>query len=131
MQSILQSSNGPDLNYLLGVLNSRLLSWFFLHRSNIAQRDDFPKIVLKETRSLPIRPINFKNPADKSRHDCMVALVENMLTLHKQLAEAKSEAERTVIQRQVESTDAEIDGLVYELYGLTQEEIKIIEEHKS
>ena len=57
----------------------------------------------------------------------MVSLVESMLALHKQLAGAKSEQEKTVIQRQIESTDAEIDKLVYDLYGLTAEEIAIVE----
>ena len=65
---------------------------------------------------------------DKSRHDRMVAPVENMLTLHKQLASAKSEAQTTVLQRQIAATDAEIDRLVYDLYGLTDDEIKIVEE---
>src|SRR5207248_5242550 len=64
------------LNYMLGVINSRLMSWYFLRHSNVAQRDDFPKIVLKETRSLPIRPIDQSDDADKSRHDQTVKLVE-------------------------------------------------------
>jgi len=126
MQSILPLSNAPDLNYVLGLINSHLMSWYFLHRSNIAQRDDFPKIVLKETRSLPIRTINFSDPTDKSRHDRMVKLVEQMLLLHKELAAAKTPDEKTRIQRQIDATDHQIDHLVYELYGLTEEEIQIV-----
>ena len=56
-----------------------------------------------------------------------VVLVDSMLAMHKQLASAKSEAQRGAIQRQIEATDAEIDRLVYELYGLTKEEIAIVE----
>jgi hypothetical protein len=37
------------------------------------------------------------------------------------------EHEKTLLSRQVEATDAAIDALVYELYGLTDEEIKIVE----
>ena len=33
----------------------------------------------------------------------------------------------TVLQRQIEATDREIDRLVYELYGLTDEEIAVVE----
>ncbi len=51
-----------------------------------------------------------------------------MLDLHKQLAASKGEHERTLLQRQIEATDRQIDGLVYELYGLNEEEIKIVEE---
>ena len=55
-------------------------------------------------------------------------MVERMLALHKQLAAAKTPNEKTHLQRQIDSTDREIDRLVYELYGLTEEEIRIVEE---
>jgi hypothetical protein len=57
----------------------------------------------------------------------MVKLVDSMLAMHKQLSSAKSESQRAAIQRQIEATDAEIDRLVYDLYGLTKEEIAIVE----
>jgi hypothetical protein len=47
--------------------------------------------------------------------------------LHKQLAAAKTAHAKTTIQRQIDATDAQIDKLVYELYGLTEDEIKIVE----
>ncbi|MBU4267269.1 MAG: hypothetical protein KJ808_00220 [Acidobacteria bacterium] len=50
-----------------------------------------------------------------------------MKTLQGQLAAAKSAAQNDIVQRQIVSTDAEINRLVYELYGLTKEEIKIVE----
>jgi hypothetical protein len=50
-----------------------------------------------------------------------------MLDLNKQLAEAKAPQAKIVLQRQIETTDREIDRLVYELYELTEEEIKIVE----
>jgi hypothetical protein len=127
MQSILALEGGPDLNYLLAIINSRLMSWYFLRRSNIAQRDDFPKIVLKETRSLPIYPINLSNRADKSRHDRLVQLAEQLPELHKHLSTAKTPQEKTSLERQIAATEAQIDSLVYDLYNLTPEEIKIIE----
>ena len=51
-----------------------------------------------------------------------------MLSLHKQLPAAKTGQDKTAIQRQIDATDREIDRLVYELYGLTEDEIKIVEE---
>lgn len=35
---------------------------------------------------------------------------------------------KDVPQRQIDATDKEIDPLVYELYGLTDEEIRVVEE---
>jgi len=57
----------------------------------------------------------------------MVTLVERMLTLNKQRADVKTEHEKTLIDRQIEATDRQIDKMVYELYGLTEEEIRIVE----
>jgi hypothetical protein len=74
-----------------------------------------------------VRTINFADPADKARPDRMVALVMQMLELNKRLQDAKLEHEKTLLSRQVEATDAAIDALVYELYGLTEEEIGIVE----
>ena len=67
-------------------------------------------------------------PADVARHDRMVALVEQMLALHKRRAAARTPHEQTVFQAQIDATDRQIDRLVYELYGLTGEEIRIVEE---
>ncbi len=48
-----------------------------------------------------------------------------------QLAPTKSAVRKPTIQREVEATDAEIDRLVYDLYGLTAEEIALIENSTS
>jgi hypothetical protein len=50
-----------------------------------------------------------------------------MLSLHKQLAAARTNQDKTLIQRQIEATDRQIDKLVYELYELTEEEIALVE----
>jgi hypothetical protein len=127
MQSVLASPDGPRVEFLLGCFNSRLLSWYFLQRSNIAQRDDFPKIVLKETRSLPFPKIDLKKPADRARHDRLVGLVDKMLALTPKLRAATTDADRQTLQNAVTATDQQIDALVYQLYGLTPEEIALVE----
>jgi len=58
----------------------------------------------------------------------MVELVDRMLELNKQKHSgnlAPSQVERA--DREIAATDAEIDNVVYELYGITNEERKIIE----
>ena len=57
-------------------------------------------------------------------------LVERMLDLHKRLAVAKHPDDKTRLQRQLDTTDREIDRLVYDLYDMTEEEIKIVENAK-
>jgi hypothetical protein len=79
---------------------------------------------------VPIRAIDFSNAQDKAWHDRMVTLVDKMLALHQQLPAANTAHDREMIQRQIDATDRAIDALVYELYGLTAEEIKIVEGEK-
>jgi len=57
----------------------------------------------------------------------MVRSVEPMLDLHKQLPKAKTPHEQESLQRQIAATDRQIDALVYELYGLTEDEIRVLE----
>ena len=70
---------------------------------------------------------NFDLLHDKERHDKLVELVDKMLALMPKLRGATSESKKTALQNAVTTTDTEIDHLVYELYGLTEEEIKIVE----
>jgi hypothetical protein len=67
-------------------------------------------------------------PPTKRGHDRMVNLVQRMLDLHlRQQQAASSDATRDRLQREINVTDEQIDALVYELYGLTVEEIAIVE----
>jgi len=57
----------------------------------------------------------------------MVTLVTEMLELYKHLSHAKTDQEKRIITQEIESTDRQIDSLVYGLYGLTADEIDIVE----
>jgi adenine-specific DNA-methyltransferase len=116
-----------DERYILGLTNSRLLSWYGgLTLPNFG-KDVFPKLNPQDIKELPIRTIDPTNPADKKQHDAIVSLVEQMLSLHKQLAEARNPQDKTFLQTRIDATDRQIDRLVYDLYGLTPDEIKIVE----
>jgi len=117
----IRSNSDYPLQYLLAILNSNLTQWRF----KITSTNN--NVGTNELESLPIRTIDFGNPDDKAMHDRMVNLVDRMLALHKQLAAAKIPDEKTKIQRQITATDKKIDELVYTLYNLTKEEIKIVE----
>jgi hypothetical protein len=115
-----------DLRYILGLLNSRLMT--YLYRT-LAQEQGrtFAQVKIFRTKQLPIPGIGAPGPTDAARHDRMVQLVEAMLALHRHKAAARTQAEQDLYQRQIEATDREIDLLVYELYGLTADEIAVVE----
>ena len=117
--------------YVLGILNSRLLFWYLKFISN-RFRGGWITCTKQYVGKLPIRTIDFsdltdKARTDKARHDRIVELVGQMLDLHKKLAEAREPQAKTILQRRIETTDRQIDRLVYKLYELTEEEIRIVE----
>ncbi len=61
--------------------------------------------------------------SEKAIHDKLVSLVDRMLDLHKKKNFLPPSAEREKIEREIVITDEKIDGL----YGMTEEERKIIE----
>jgi hypothetical protein len=113
--------------YILGLLNSKLLEWF-IRQSATQMRGGYFSFEARFIRNLPIRTINFNEPASAARHDKIVALVERMLELNQKLITAAITSDKQLYQRQIKATDQQIDELVYELYELTEEEIKIVEE---
>ena len=110
------------LEFILGILNSRLESFYFatyiidyslggglIHATPGTQS----KLIIPRVSNAKMKPL--------------ISLVEQMLELHKKLAGIKNPDEKTRIQRQIDSTDEQIDKLVYDLYGLTADEIAIVE----
>jgi hypothetical protein len=67
------------------------------------------------------------NPVEKAQHDKLVALVESMLELQKKYHDARMERDKELYERQIKIVDAQIDKLVYDLYGLMEEEVKVVE----
>ncbi|HBC86756.1 MAG TPA: restriction endonuclease subunit R [Lentisphaeria bacterium] len=109
-----------DDKFLLGILNSQVTFSLF-------------KMILPKLRGGFYEPsyVFFKDfPIAKTKpqlSERLIALVAKMIELHKKLSEAKVPETKTMLQRQIDATDKEIDKLVYALYGLTEDEIKIVE----
>ena len=115
-----------DLRYLLALLNSRLLRWYFPFVS-APFRVGWMSANKQFLSQLPFQAIDFTKPADKARHDKLVSLVEQMLAAKPQLARAQSDKDKDFYANKCAALDRQIDALVYELYALTPDEIKIVE----
>ncbi|MBN2093505.1 restriction endonuclease subunit M, partial [candidate division KSB1 bacterium] len=171
---ILKLDQSMDLKYLLTVINSKLMGWFFKYF--FAEENDlFPKIKINEIKELPIikkdaiiqaafikktekmllqskqlnedinkfinrlqsnfNNIKITNKIKKFYKYDFKSLLEGLnqkITLRQQdewedyFNEYKTKL--TALQAEIDQTDREINQMVYELYGLTPEEIKIVEE---
>ena len=114
-----------DPKFLLAHINSRLVGYYFQQ-----QLEGGINVYPETVRQLPIRVINFDDLADKARHNRIVETVDEMVALQQESAEAEVmlEDRRHDLAREIEKLDAQIDQLVYELYGLSEDEIALIEE---
>ncbi|MFH1160493.1 MAG: TaqI-like C-terminal specificity domain-containing protein [bacterium] len=98
-----------DIMYVLGLFNSRLFK-FYYQKTNSQGGDIFPQVRISSVENLPIKIADRKNQND------FVKIVDNII-------ETKSKDQ----QADTTALEKEIDRLVYELYGLTEEEITIVE----
>jgi len=109
-----------DPKAILSILNSKLVK-FFIEKTFTSYKLLFPQLNQTTIESISI-------PEDiKAKQQPLVVLVDLMLSLHKKLSSAKTPDEKTRIEREIRATDSQIDKLVYQLYGLTEEEIEIVE----
>jgi len=122
----LKENSEVSLKYILALLNSKILD-FYLKRISTNMRGGFFRYFTQFLDKLPIRLIDFSDSADVARHNRVVTLVDAMLSLNKQLATTRTPHEQTLLKRQIETTDRQIDRIVYELYDLTEEEMAIVE----
>jgi hypothetical protein len=103
-------NEGYPAKYLLGIMASKLISYLYINLSSIATKDDFRQTTLTELRELLVPKSN------KLKQNLIIQYVDEILNLVKN----KPNADTQIIK-------SEIDRLVYELYGLTEEEIEIVE----
>ena len=121
--SITPFKNAPDVDlsplYLLALVNSCLLSWYAgLCLPNFG-KDTFPKLNPQDIKALPVHALDLTKKTDKEVHHALIQLVSRILA-----AKAADPAADT------SAWEREIDERVYKLYGLTAEEIKIVEGEK-
>ena len=105
--------------YLLGIINSSLMGWYFRKKFQISAKDTFPQILRGNLIKFPILI------SKAVLHHRLNLLVKNMLELHNRDTQTPYEHEQ--LEHEIATTDTQINRLVYDLYGLTDEEIRIVE----
>lgn len=111
-------NDSKQLKFILGILMSGIGAWYL--RTKYAIYDTlYPWYTRKQLAAFPIKP----------HDDKLVMLVDKLLGLMPKLRATTAESEKAVLQNAVTATEQQIDKLVYELYGLTPDEIKLVEGH--
>jgi type I restriction-modification system DNA methylase subunit len=105
-----------SLVYVLALLNSTLLRWYFSEVS-APFRGGFRSANKQFLALIPFREIDFNDSQDQARHDAIVKFANRILTI-----------KQSDLKNDTNFLEREIDQRVYQLYGLTPAEIKIVEE---
>ncbi|MDP4198937.1 MAG: TaqI-like C-terminal specificity domain-containing protein [Bacteroidota bacterium] len=112
--------------YILAILNSNLVRYYW--QTMFADfKSSFPQVTIFSLAQVPIRSIATDDSENTSLRIRLVSLVDQMLATKKLATASRRDSEREQLQRKCDYLDGEIDKLVYQLYGLTEEEIRIVE----
>ncbi len=123
LYSIKAIEKNMPVEIILGILNSKLISHLYLQQVSQATKDDFPQVTITDIMSLPFPNIS----VDSKEVKALYQAVDRMLELHKKKNSLPPSAEREKVEREIAVTDEKIDEIIYGLYGITEDEIKIIE----
>ncbi len=115
-----------DDKYLIGILNSRL-GWYSISKCCTQIQNGF-QLIFQYFSKIPIKRIDDSNSIEMKIHDEIIECVEAIYEFQNKLTSATIPAEQEQLKNRIASKDKQIDKLVYELYGLTEDEIKIVEE---
>ena len=107
--------------YLLGILNSNLTA-FFISKVASCFRGGYYSFGKHYFEHFPL-------PSENLDDETLINLVDKILSLTNDLKLSKTPNDRKIFQQQIEITDKKINEMVYELYGLTDEEIKVVEDN--
>ena len=121
---LLKDSSEESYLYVLGVLNSSLINWYF-QRLSAPFRGGYRTANRQFIEPLPIRGVD--TSSERQLHDAIVTKARRMIALHERLDPLRSlvTSERDDLKREMDRVDRDIDDLVYELYGLTSSERRL------
>ena len=121
MHTINIKNKNYDIGYLLGLINSSLLNYYFQYL-NPEKGEALAEVKATNVKRLPIKEVS--RVAQKGISD----LTQVVLDLHKKTLKVVENSEKwKSIKSEIEKTDKKINDEVYKLYGLTEGEIKIVE----
>jgi type I restriction-modification system DNA methylase subunit len=118
---ILKKDKNYNLKYILALLNSKLINFYYR-----ATFTSFANVTVNATQGY-LSEIPIKIPSPKQQKE-IIELVDRILDLNQQLQKINPKSDRGIkLQEEINRIDKQIDQKVYDIYGLTEKEIKIVE----
>ncbi len=116
-----------DQRFILGLMNSKLAS-YYLRLVCPPKLSGYLRFNASSVNTLPIRVPGATETQAQQQSSRVIELVEILKSLRVKEKSSTHPQEKDRLHREIDATDRQIDQLVYELYGLSEEEIRIVEE---
>lgn len=127
MHALLEPEGEMDIRYLVGLLNSKVVRFCYVALTREAGQKAFPQVKLGALAKLPLKDVDLTKKRDRKVHDDVVEHVQVLLDLQETLEEADGRKADSVRQR-ITALDERLDRLVFSLYGLSDDEIALVEQ---
>ena len=108
-----------NLKFLTALLNSNVIKFWLRHKGKM-QGDNF-QVDKEPLLAIPLVLVSAEEQAP------LITLADQMLETQSRLQQALSDEDKKLLEQRVAIIDRQIDKAVYQLYGLTEEEVKIVE----
>ena len=118
-------NNENDLKFLLGILNSELANYYIKLIALNLTEGAFTKMRTNQLARLPI--VKIISSEDQVLKEKIINLVDQLLKLNEEKVKTKLRTEIAQIDSKIDYCESKINEIVYQRYGLTEEEIRIVE----
>lgn len=115
-----------ELNYIAALLSSKLF-WFFISNTSTALRGNAYRLTPDYINPYPIKIIDKGKREDIQNQNEIIKLIDQLLKLNEEKINTKLQTKINQLESKIDYCKSRINEIVYQLYGLTKEEIKIVE----
>ena len=116
-----------NLYFILGLINSKFLNWYYQNILNPEKGEALAQVKRGHIAMLPIKVVSKQNKPEMKLHNGIINFVNQLLQLNKDLKATMLETKREQLKNKIDYCEDKINELVYQLYNITDEEIKIVE----
>lgn len=127
LYTIVGKTDGVKLRYILGIINSRFLNWYYQNILNPEKGEALAQVKRGHLALLPIKVINSQHESELKLYIEITELVEQLLRLNEEMKSINLQTQLIQMESRIDYCEERINQIVYELYGLTDEEIRLVE----
>jgi len=123
---VLKPTIDINIKFILAIINSKLMNFYHSNKYLDQNKNLFQRILIQNCKQFPIPIFDITDKLQKTKHDKIVKQVEIIAAVKQSMITTKNQNQTEQLQNLLQAEDTRLDYMVYDLYNLTQIEIKVI-----